>query len=65
MVSRHVAFTNAIYLLLFTQTALAQINMPIARSADGRAVSIEDLILVDVRRVSDGTLQPTIAVRGA
>ncbi|KAM5543995.1 hypothetical protein V8D89_002612 [Ganoderma adspersum] len=45
--------------------ALAQIDKPIARRANGRPVALEDLILVDVRRVSDGTLQPTIALRSA
>ncbi|PIL26950.1 hypothetical protein GSI_10088 [Ganoderma sinense ZZ0214-1] len=45
--------------------ALRQINVHIARGANGLPVGVQDLILVDVKRVSDGSLQPTIAVRGA
>lgn len=44
---------------------LAEINVPIATRPDGRPAAFDDLILVDVRRVSDGSLQPTIALRVA
>ncbi|KAI1784435.1 hypothetical protein LXA43DRAFT_1066756 [Ganoderma leucocontextum] len=42
--------------------ALQRINRPLT-SPSGRPVAFEELVLVDVRRVSRGTLQPTIAVR--
>ncbi|KAM5543991.1 hypothetical protein V8D89_002608 [Ganoderma adspersum] len=44
--------------------ALRRIGQPLT-GPNGRPVAFEDLILVDVRRVSHGSVQPTIAVRGA
>ncbi|PIL26949.1 hypothetical protein GSI_10087 [Ganoderma sinense ZZ0214-1] len=35
----------------------------VAREVSGRPVAFEDLLLIDVQRVSRGSLQPTIAVR--
>ncbi|KAI1788327.1 hypothetical protein LXA43DRAFT_1097429 [Ganoderma leucocontextum] len=44
--------------------ALAAIGRPLTLPS-GRRVAFDDLFLVDIRRVSRGSLQPTLAVRGA
>ncbi|KAI1792335.1 hypothetical protein LXA43DRAFT_1093860 [Ganoderma leucocontextum] len=41
--------------------ALEEINRPLTLT-NGRRVEFEDLVLVDIRRVSRGSLQPTLAV---
>ena len=56
--------SNEVLVLMHSmQEALEEINKPLT-SPGGRPVAFEDLILVDVRRVSRGSLQPTLAVRG-
>ncbi|PIL32710.1 hypothetical protein GSI_04825 [Ganoderma sinense ZZ0214-1] len=42
--------------------ALDEVGRPL-RSPSGRRLAFEDVILVDVRRVSQGSLQPTLATR--
>ena len=51
-------------LTLSAQEALDEIGKPLT-SSSGRRVTFEEIILVDIRRMSHGSLQPTLAVRGA
>ena len=51
-------------LTLSAQEALDEIGKPLT-SSSGRRVAFEEIILVDIRRMSHGSLQPTLAVRGA
>ncbi|KAM5544953.1 hypothetical protein V8D89_001064 [Ganoderma adspersum] len=44
--------------------ALDEIGKPLTLPS-GRKVTFEEIILVDIRRMSHGSLQPTLAVRGA
>ncbi|PIL33815.1 hypothetical protein GSI_04440 [Ganoderma sinense ZZ0214-1] len=44
--------------------ALEEIHKPLALPG-GRQVAFEELVLVDIQRMSHGSLQPTLAVRGA